>query len=235
MSENGSIKYYTGTINLFCIGYWFIWNHSFAMIPKMAAMAVKLGQVTTNITGIDFALHSDSLGQVLMVCLLMALSLAANGHKAINQVTNTWNWAPLLLVAGQLWLYGGAKLAGVQFIALPDIVNHATREIVFWQMAGRNETLIIMAGLVQVIIAISLWIPKIRRMAGWAALACFIFIVGLNIYFEIHVMIHAIILLMVSAYIVWRGKKSFEVSPRQALVLSIVFAALLAEGAYYLI
>jgi hypothetical protein len=183
--------------------------------------------------GIDAQLRSDSIGQLLAIGLLWITSIGINRTKGIFNSAYLWNWAPYVLVSGQMWLYGAVKLAGVQFVPLPDLVENSSEELEFWRMAGNMGVPVIITGCTQIAIAVGLLIPKLSRWAAWIALLCFIVILGLNFYFEISVKVHAAVLLATSAYLVCFKQLPIKLSRAEAVILSIILAGLFAEGLYY--
>ena len=221
------------SITIFSVGYWFIWNSPFKFIPKLAGPAIGFIRWLNQWLGTNVELCSDCGGQWIALLLLLILSTIL-GYLKPTVVQNTLAWGPLLLVAGQLLIYGSSKIGGHQFgffLLNPSDVVHP--EISFWHSLSDNTSLAIALGIVQVVLAVGLFIKPISFLAKCGSTLTFLTILVLDLIYKIPVITHVGILLLMSVYLLLRTNKT-RISGIGAFLLSLCCVSLLVESLFLL-
>ena len=161
----------------------------------------------TDVKWVDFS--SDSVSMYILVALLLVLAFILNLFKT--------KWRPndaviSIYLSIVLLKYGLDKLFKSQFyLPEPNILysrfGDLDRDILFWSVMGTSYQISVVLGLIEIVIAVLLLIPKTSRIGAVLAFFTFLQIFLINLGFDISVKLYSFILLGMSFYLtfsVWK-------------------------------
>lgn len=148
--------------------------------------------------------YTDSLNYILLlffgilIGVILVYVLDKIAKSQLQSLLTIFNMALIYYLAWIFLIYGFSKIYGNQFpeIPMPDIaISSENQDLQFWIWMGSQPKLVIILGLIEIAIGISLFSEKTRKFGLTAYILSMVLILSVNAYFGIGVLVFSLLLL----------------------------------------
>jgi len=157
---------------------------------------------------IDFS--SDSLSMYLLIGYLLLLAIVFSSFRYLRKIVSKFEFVFPFYLGLILLKYGLDKVFKAQFyLPEPNILftrfGNLDRDILFWSTMGISYSYSFILGLIEVVVAVLLFIPRTRLLGAVLSSFVFLQIVIINFSFDISVKLFSTILLLMSVFVARKG------------------------------